>query len=139
MWRNTSVELSLRSELNTGDLNTSADMTIVLIWGQDPSDLDSHLTGPKANVLNTDDRFHIYYSNPCWADTLLNSRASCAEDWDSETSAAVYNDATAYLDRDDTDSFGPETITVYNLIEGEYNYYVHHYENHSNKTFNIYF
>ena len=124
---NTSVELSLRPELNTGDLDNAADMTIVLTWDQNPSDLDSHLTGPKVNAANDDDRFHVAFYYDCWADTELNSEASCTGSWDAETSTYVYSDATAYLDRDDTTSFGPETITLFDMIEGEYNYYVHHY------------
>src|SRR5690606_12378853 len=33
----------------------------------------------------------------------------------------------ALLDHDDTDSFGPETITIVHVQPGEYHYYVHNY------------
>ena len=31
------------------------------------------------------------------------------------------------LDIDDTDSYGPETTTIYNLYTGEYHYYIYNY------------
>lgn len=40
---------------------------IVLNWGNDPRDLDSHLTGPAAATganATTGTRFHVYFSNP---------------------------------------------------------------------------
>jgi len=37
---------------------------IVLTWGANPSDLDSHLTGPTASGT----RFHIYYASPSASD-----------------------------------------------------------------------
>src|SRR5699024_5760152 len=36
------------------------EMRIVLTWGETPRDLDSHLTGPKADGSG---RFHIYYGS----------------------------------------------------------------------------
>jgi hypothetical protein len=72
---------------------------ITLTWGLDPRDLDSHLTVPMADGS----RAHVYYSNqaPTGAD--------------------------AYLDTDDTTSYGPEIITVSALHNGIYRYSVHHY------------
>lgn len=72
---------------------------IVLSWGQEPADLDAHLTGPNADAS----RFHIYFS----------ARES----------------ATAKLDRDNTNSFGPETITITQINSGVYRYSVHDYTN----------
>ena len=63
---------------------------IVMSWGTSPRDLDSHLW--------VGDQYHIYYP--------YGSRGS-------ETSEPY-----AYLDRDDTDGEGPETITIYQLIAG---------------------
>lgn len=66
---------------------------IILTWGQDPSDLDSHLFGPGGHIA--------YYS-------MTSGDGS--------------------LDVDDTDGFGPETITITSVDPtATYNYWVHHY------------
>lgn len=74
---------------------------IVLRWDEFPKDLDSHLYLPEANPRV------IYYSN--------------------RGDANPANFPYAYLDRDDTDGFGPETITIFDTVEGEYRYAVHRY------------
>lgn len=75
-------------------------LRIVLSWGQFPEDLDSHFTGPTSSG----DRFHIYYSDQS------------------------INDGTeAYLDVDDTESYGPETITISQYLSGIYRFSVHNY------------
>lgn len=83
---------------------------IVLTWGENPWDLDSHLSGPR----NEDgDRFHVYYSN--------KSATASTEDG---------NVTVAKLDHDDTRSYGPETITLIQLFdEGVYHYAVHDFTN----------
>jgi hypothetical protein len=75
---------------------------IVLTWGQRPSDLDSHLTGPTAGG----ERFHVYFvqMNPV---------------------------SYASLDRDDVTSFGPETITVTPEVNGMYRYSVFNFSDQS--------
>jgi hypothetical protein len=73
---------------------------IVLSWGDQPSDLDSHLTGPDGN----DGRFHVYFANRAFGEV-------------------------ADLDRDDVTSFGPETITVTPEADGMYRYSVFNYSN----------
>lgn len=77
---------------------------VILTWGQNPTDLDSHMTGP-----NTDGtRWHVYYST--------------------RTAGSICG-----LDVDDTTSYGPETITCPAtrssavLRPGVYRYSVHHY------------
>ncbi len=73
---------------------------IVLTWGETPSDLDSHLTGPTSE----ESRFHVYYGSRTYA----------------------YDGVTyADLDLDDTSSYGPETITIYDQVDGLYRYSVH--------------
>jgi hypothetical protein len=80
---------------------------VVLTWGENPRDIDSHLTGPSAT---SDDRWHVYFGNKQAGDM-------CA------------------LDVDDTSSFGPETVTCPPTIDdtgkvlrpGVYRYSVHHY------------
>lgn len=77
-------------------------LRIVLTWGQNPRDLDSHLTGPKADG----GRFHIYFANKVYNDNV--------------------NDVN--LDRDDITSYGPETVTVINKMQmGTYTYSIHNY------------
>lgn len=83
---------------------------IVLSWGASPADLDSHLTGPEP----TGDRFHVYYSSP------------------GSSSSTPY----VKLDRDDTNSYGPETITIYSQEPGTYRYSVHDYSNRISSTSN---
>ena len=80
--------------LNAGELR------IVLSWGQTPSDLDSHLTGP---VEGSTDYFHVFFADS--SDSLVN------------------------LDTDDTSSFGPETITIERQINGIYRYTVYNFSN----------
>ncbi|MFY0761497.1 cell wall-binding repeat-containing protein [Metabacillus dongyingensis] len=77
---------------------------IVLKWGEEPSDLDSHLTGPAADG----ERFHIYYGD--------------RETYENE-------ELMAKLDVDDTDSFGPETITILKQQDGVYRYSIHDFSN----------
>lgn len=85
--------------------DTSA-LRVVLTWGSTPSDLDSHMRGP---TLTNDGQFHIYYSNKSYTENGSDQ---------------------AYLDVDDTTSYGPETITVYNVQEGgTFSYYVHDFTN----------
>jgi hypothetical protein len=79
-------------------LPSSGETRIVLTWGQDPSDLDSHLVGPNADGS----LFHVFYQQ-------------------------LGDDSYAELDHDDTTSYGPETITIYSQIDGVYNYAVHDY------------
>ena len=73
---------------------------IVLQWGLNPRDLDSHLTGPTP----AGGRFHVFYAH-----TIENEAAE--------------------LDVDDTSSYGPETITIHRLTPGIYRYAVHDYTN----------
>lgn len=70
-------------------------MRIVLSWGKNPLDIDSHLSYPGGYVC--------YYKKDA---------------------------SMANLDVDDTDSYGPETITITKKIAGKkYVYAVHNYSN----------
>jgi hypothetical protein len=75
---------------------------IVLSWGASPPDLDSHLLVPDtAGGAPT----HVYFG--------------------STGDSALY--PFARLDADDTDGFGPETITIYQQVAGVYQFQVHDY------------
>lgn len=87
---------SISNSLNPGQ------MRIVLTWGANPRDLDSHLTGPTGNGGN----FHIYYGIKTYFDG---------------------ENIVANLDLDDTTSYGPETTTIYNPANGTYTFYVYNY------------
>jgi hypothetical protein len=78
------------------------DFRIVITWGQDPRDLDSHVEGPLADGGT----FHVCYYDK---DAYDSGRHVCN------------------LDVDDTDSYGPETVTLTTMDNGTYYYYVHHY------------
>nr|WP_255496825.1 MULTISPECIES: tandem-95 repeat protein [unclassified Mycolicibacterium] len=84
----------------------NAQVRIVLRWGQTPSDLDSHLTGPA--VTQDGSRFHTWYGGKTYysADSLV-----------------------ADLDYDDTTSYGPEATTIRIPTAGDYYFYVHDYSN----------
>ena len=76
----------------------SGEARIVLEWGAQPRDLDSHLTGSVDGGSN----IHVFFGD---------QRA---------TSGGA---AIADLDLDDTDGYGPETTTIHNL-EGVYTFSV---------------
>jgi len=82
------------------------DIRIVLDWDKDPRDLDAHF------VKEGSGGYHISYRN-----------------------MRVATDAEAKLDRDDTDSYGPETITVNTINQNaNYEFYVHDYTNRNNSN-----
>ena len=77
---------------------------IVLTWGENPRDLDSHVVGN----LSDGSRFHVYYQN--------------MSEYDYDLDTEVCN-----LDLDDTTSYGPETITLNVNNDRPYYYYIYHY------------
>lgn len=79
-------------------------LRIVLKWGEQPRDLDSHLVGPAVEGGG----FHVYYS---------------------DRNYEVNSTLVANLDLDDTDSYGPETTTIYEMAPGVYTYMIHDYTN----------
>lgn len=75
---------------------------IVLTWGANPSDLDSHVEGR----LSGGGYFHVYYGDK----------------WQYDGDVEVCN-----LDVDDTTSYGPETITLNATANTPYYYYIYRY------------
>ncbi|MEW6215419.1 MAG: carboxypeptidase regulatory-like domain-containing protein, partial [Nitrospirota bacterium] len=99
----------------------SGETRIILTWGETPSDLDSHLTGP----LPDGTRFHMYwkyseYSESCYYG--YNPRA--------ESPWPEY----VKLDLDDMCSYGPETTTIYQQINGVYRFSVHDFTNRDSSS-----
>lgn len=82
-------------------------LRIVLTWGQNPSDLDSHLLTPAISGQ----KYHLFYGSAY----LLEDGFDPVE--------APY----AALDLDDVTSYGPETTTIVTPQSGNYTYYVHHF------------
>ncbi|MBE5881035.1 MAG: hypothetical protein E7289_01800 [Lachnospiraceae bacterium] len=76
------------------------EMRIVLTWNDYPNDLDSHLFTPYQGSAG--DMQHIGYYEQ--SDDYGNN-----------------------LDVDDTNGYGPETMTILNLTSGNYKYYVSNY------------
>lgn len=75
---------------------------IVLTWGKNPRDLDSHVGG----TLSNGNAFHVYYGSK--------------SQYDGEVE--VCN-----LDVDDTTSYGPETVTLNATTSTPYYYYINRY------------
>jgi PKD repeat protein len=80
---------------------TEGELRLVINWGSTPEDLDIHLKTPEIEG----------YSYEVW----YNDKGS--------SDSPPY----AVLDHDDTDSFGPETITIYRFFSGTYKCFVHNY------------
>lgn len=77
-------------------------MRMVLSWGAFPEDLDAHLLTPEIGGQS----YEVYYDN-----------------MGSLTEAPF-----AFLDNDDVDGFGPETITVADFFNGTYKYFIFNYD-----------
>ena len=81
---------------------------IVLEWGDEPDDLDSHI---KGYYLRSDgaysEEFEVYYHNKTYG-------------------IEGYGDEIR-LDYDVRNGYGPETVTIYDVNEDKYIYYVHNY------------
>jgi hypothetical protein len=94
------------------DASLGQGFRVVLNWGTNPNDLDSHITGPPPTGTT---RFHIYY-----ADANRSSGSS---------GPTATNPSLPFLDVDDTTSFGPETITINEtaLRAGVYRYSIHQF------------
>lgn len=81
-------------------IQTQGEYRIVLTWGEHPRDLDSHL------FCSGNANYHVYFGNK------------------------ESNDGSAFLDWDDTTSYGPETTTV---RIGEGNSYIYAIHNFTDK------
>lgn len=102
----TVVQNNMRININTTPILNEGEIRVVLTWEDTPRDLDSHLFTPYDSTSG-DTTYHIWYGNT----------------WD-------YN--ANNLDVDDIDGYGPETMTINNLGNGLYKYYIADYTNCSN-------
>jgi putative cell wall-binding protein len=76
---------------------------IVLSWGEQPSDLDAHLTGPSVG----EERFHLFWDTK--------------EHYENEELMASLSGP------DVRTSFGPETVTIHKQKPGIYRFFVFNY------------
>ena len=90
-------------------INTSSDYALraILTWGEYPTDEDSHLVAYDESTQTI--IWHLYYDN------------------------MTSPDGSAQLDVDDTDSYGPETVTVTSIDNDyTYKYFVNNYSGDGN-------
>lgn len=104
---------AIKDAFDAVGIKESKAIRIVLNWGTTPSDLDSHLVGPKPQG---DDRFEVYYVNRYLYNDEEDERSGYAVD----------------LDYDDTTSYGPEITTIHTMTPGTYYFYVHDFSNGGN-------
>lgn len=83
------------------------EIRIVLTWGRNPLDIDSHLIGRTPS----NNSFNVYYEKKVYQYQGVQM---------------------ANLDVDDTSSYGPETVTILQNIHGRYVYLVHDFTNKAN-------
>jgi hypothetical protein len=97
---------------------------IVLSWGDNPSDLDSHLTGPATATganATTGTRFHTaYYAHDYPSGSAVYSSGFYTAGATTEAVLDVDNTSHGYDN-------GPETTTIVVPKTGTYRFYVHHY------------
>ncbi len=109
------IEISLSPNLVEGQ-----HFRIQLSWGENPKDLDSHLLFLKNSQL----QYHIYWNLQYAYYDDLHRQYITADSLSSNL------EPVAFLDRDDIDSYGPETVTIYQIDQnGVYKYFVHDYSN----------
>lgn len=91
------------------EIPKESETRIVLTWGLNPRDLDSHLIGPGVS----EGQFHTWYAEK-----------------------EYYADGVKIvdLDWDDVTSYGPETTTIRQDVVGTYKFYVHNYSGESAMT-----
>lgn len=92
---------SLTLNISLSSQLTTGEMRFILNWGLNPDDLDSHLNTPAINGQS----YHIYFSDQ----------------------GSIDSPPYAALDHDVTDSYGPETMTIYEMYPGTYQYYIYNY------------
>lgn len=97
------------ADLSPSDLN-EGEYRIVLTWGETPRDLDSYLYG---QTETSDEMFHVWYGDKEHVEN---------------------GERVAWLDLDDTTSFGPETVTVVREVApgSVYRYSVRDFSNRGN-------
>ena len=106
----------LNFALSPDDLEDVGQYRIVVIWDEDPKDLDAHLWTPDL-IPHDIDGDGIDPDDPL-SDHIWNAhKANCS-----------LPGVTACLDKDNRNGFGPETITIKEAQTGTYAYAVQRFE-----------
>lgn len=100
------AEYPVRADAHISTILTDKQYRFILSWGSVPPDLDAHVVGPTP----AGGQFHISY----------------------RTMRAY--ERRHFLDRDDTNGLGPETITIEKLDPGSYVFSVHDFTNGASKA-----
>ena len=109
--------------VDTGDVPLSKELSdnqlrIVLSWGKNPSDLDSHIVGRTIN----NNSFHVAFYSQGFYEKDGEGISVDKIDMD------AYGDPICWLDIDDRNSYGPETVTIVDLSRvSSFKYCVHNY------------
>lgn len=87
-------------------------LAVKLQWGSNGSDVDIHLVGPGGRFFEAPLDCYFGNDNPDWG---------------------VQGDSSddPFLDRDDLDGFGPEEINLSAVAPGDYDVYVHFWDDHN--------
>ncbi len=96
---------------------TATAITARLEWSTNRHDVDLHLVRPGSRPFDTTGDCHYRATAPDW-----NTRNDNTDD--------------PFLDRDDTDGFGPEEINLQATAPGRYEVWVHFYSNFGGGTTN---
>ena len=87
---------------------SAGQMRMVLSWGSFPEDLDAHLLTPEIGGQ----AYEIFYDNK----------------------GSLTEPPYAFLDNDDVNGFGPETITIADFFPGTYKYFIFNYDEDTSVT-----
>lgn len=94
----------------------SDEIRAALVWGDSPSDLDLHVTGPRASVTPGEsewERFHVWAGEPYHP-----------------PNATDVHDRVVTMDLADADGQGPESLTIYEMrTQGAYRFSVFDHSN----------
>lgn len=105
----------------TPTINSNAFATIIVRWGENPSDIDSHLIFTKSTNTESELKSRVYYGNQSVGARPTDVDNPCA------TSGVI-----ASLDLDDTTSYGPETTTICDGTNAPFEFKLHHFYGSSN-------
>lgn len=118
---NLNFDLISLNNTTTPTINSEAFATIIVRWGENPRDIDSHLIFTKSTNTESELKSRVYFSNTFVGARPTDVNNPCA------TAGVI-----ASLDLDDTTSYGPETTTICDGTNAPFEFKLHHYSGSSN-------